>query len=93
MFLPEIKTLFPEGALHDGSIATLAEVIAHYERGGRKLDEGPYAGDGRRNPYKSEFIRGFELTDQERADLLEFLRALTDSNVLENPRWSAPGKE
>ena len=79
--------------MHDGSIATLAEVIAHYERGGRKLDEGPYAGDGRRNPYKSEFIRGFELTDQERADLLEFLRALTDSNVLENPRWSAPGKE
>lgn len=79
--------------MHDGSLATLSDVIAHYERGGRKLDEGPYAGDGRRNPYKSEFIRGFELTDKERADLLDFLHALTDRNALENPRWSAPAME
>ena len=76
--------------MHDGSIATLEEVIAHYERAGREVEEGPFAGDGRLNPYKSEFVRGFELSDEERADLLAFLQALTDENVLGNPRWSDP---
>ena len=76
--------------MHDGSIATLEEVIAHYARAGRAIEEGPNAGDGRLNPYKSEFVRGFELTDEERADLLAFLHSLTDENVLTNPRWSDP---
>jgi cytochrome c peroxidase len=76
--------------MHDGSIATLAEVIAHYERGGRLLEEGPYAGDGRRNPFKSEFIRGFELSDEERSDLIEFLESLTDQTVLTDARFSNP---
>ena len=30
--------------MHDGSIATLDEVIAHYARGGRLIDDGPTAG-------------------------------------------------
>ncbi len=76
--------------MHDGSIATLDEVIAHYARAGRAIDEGPNSGDGRLNPYKSEFVRGFELSDEERADLLAFLHALTDENALSNPRWSDP---
>ena len=76
--------------MHDGSAATLQDVIAHYERGGRLIDAGPYAGDGRRNPYKSEFIRGFELSDTERQDLLAFLESLTDETVLSDLRWSDP---
>ena len=76
--------------MHDGSIATLDDVIDHYARAGRNVTEGPYAGDGRRNPYKSEFIVGFDLSDQERADLLAFLHALTDQSVLENPALSDP---
>ncbi len=76
--------------MHDGSIATLDEVIAHYARAGRAVEEGPNAGDGRLNPYKSEFVRGFELSDEEHADLLAFLNALTDQNALSNPRWSDP---
>jgi cytochrome c peroxidase len=76
--------------MHDGSIATLAEVIAHYERGGRLLEEGPYAGDGRRSPFKSEFVRGFELSDGERGDLIEFLESLTDQSVLTDPRFANP---
>lgn len=76
--------------MHDGSIATLEDVIAHYERGGRLIDDGPYAGDGRRSPYKSEFIKGFDLTDEERSDLLAFLRALTDEKVLGDPTLSDP---
>ena len=76
--------------MHDGSIATLEDVIAHYERGGRLLEEGDNAGDGRRSPYKSEFVRGFVINDDERADLLAFLDALTDAVVLQDPRFSDP---
>jgi len=76
--------------MHDGSVATLADAIAHYARGGRLIDSGPDAGDGRRNPYKSEFIRGFELTDTERADLIAFLESLTDESLLTDPRFADP---
>ncbi|MDH4071510.1 MAG: di-heme enzyme [Gammaproteobacteria bacterium] len=76
--------------MHDGSIASLDEAIAHYARGGRLLEEGANSGDGRLSPYKSEFIRGFELSDDERADLLAFLDALTDEAVLRREDLSDP---
>ena len=76
--------------MHDGSVATLEEALAHYARGGRLIEEGAEAGDGRRSPYKSEFIRGFEMSDAERSDLIAFLESLTDRRVLTDPRWSNP---
>lgn len=76
--------------MHDGSIANLADVIAHYERGGRLIEAGAYAGDGRLSPYKSEFVRSFELSDTERDDLIAFLNALTDNSVLTDARFSNP---
>ena len=85
--------------MHDGSIATLEEVVRHYERGGRLVPEGTVingqdvSGDGRDNPNKSSFLNGFEITDQEREDLLAFLRALTDEDLLTNPAYSDPFAE
>jgi cytochrome c peroxidase len=76
--------------MHDGSIATLDEVIEHYAAGGRTLRAGPNAGIGAKNPYKSEFVKGFEATAEEKADLLAFLRSLTDRNFLSDPRLSDP---
>jgi len=76
--------------MHDGSVLTLDDALSHYARGGRLLEEGANAGDGRRNPFKSEFIRGFELSDDERQALLAFLDALTDKTVLTDPRFSNP---
>lgn len=76
--------------MHDGSIPALSGVLDHYERGGRVIGQGPYAGDGSHNPYRSEFVRGFELTAQERADLIAFLESLTDEWVLTNPALSDP---
>jgi cytochrome c peroxidase len=76
--------------MHDGSIATLLDVLDHYSRGGRLTASGEYAGDGRLSPFKSEFIDGFELNDAERADLIEFLTSLTDESVLIDDRWSNP---
>ncbi|MCP4301674.1 MAG: di-heme enzyme [Gammaproteobacteria bacterium] len=76
--------------MHDGSVATLGDAIEHYRRGGRLIEEGANAGDGRLSPYKSEFVRGFELSDDEQQDLLEFLESLTDPAVLSDERFSNP---
>jgi cytochrome c peroxidase len=76
--------------MHDGSIASLEDVLAHYEAGGRTVTDGPYKGVGRDNPNKSPAIRGFSLTPGERADLLAFLRSLTDESVLRDPRLANP---
>jgi len=76
--------------MHDGSVLTLDDALSHYARGGRLLEEGANPGDGRRNPFKSEFIRGFELSDDERQALLAFLDALTDKTVLTDSRFSNP---
>jgi cytochrome c peroxidase len=79
--------------MHDGSIATLEEVIDHYARGGRLIESGPYAGDGRDNPNKSALLNGFAITEQEKQDLIAFLRALTDEELLTNPAYSDPFEE
>jgi cytochrome c peroxidase len=76
--------------MHDGSAATLDDVIDHYAAGGRRIPAGPFAGDGSRNPNKSEFINGFTLSPEERRDLLAFLHSLTDSTFLTDPRFANP---
>lgn len=76
--------------MHDGSIATLAEVLDHYAAGGRTISDGPYAGDGSENPFKSQFLIGFTLTAQERTDIIAFLESLTDEEFLTNPELSDP---
>ncbi len=79
--------------MHDGSIATLDEVLDHYAAGGRTITEGPYAGVGAENPFKSEFMVGFDLTAEERADVLAFLQSLTDEELVTDPRFSDPWTE
>ena len=76
--------------MHDGSVATLEEAIAHYARGGREITQGPNKGLGWMSPLKSEFVHGFSLTEQEKADLLAFLHSLTDAPFLTDPRLSDP---
>jgi len=78
--------------MHDGSIATLAEVVELYSQGGRVVKGGPNAGDGRRNPYKSSLIVGIGLDAQEKRDMLAFLNTLTDETLLTSPRYGDPWK-
>jgi len=66
--------------MHDGSVATLEDVIDLYAAGGR--------GAGRTNQFKSEALAEFTLTESERADLVAFLRSLTDQRLLEDPAHS-----
>jgi cytochrome c peroxidase len=64
--------------MHDGSLTTLEEVIEQYDRGGRG------------HPNTDPTIRPLGLTAAEKADLLAFLRALTDEGFLTDPRLGPP---
>jgi cytochrome c peroxidase len=55
--------------MHDGTLATLEEVIAFYDRGGVP------------NPLLDPLVRPLNLSEQDKADLVAFLRALTGSNI------------
>jgi cytochrome c peroxidase len=79
--------------MHDGSIETLDGVLDHYAAGGREIIDGPNAGKGSANPLKDVLIRGFELSLDERRDVIEFLNSFTDTEFLTDPRLSDPWVE
>jgi cytochrome c peroxidase len=76
--------------MHDGSIATLSEVLDHYSAGGRTITDSAYAGVGAESPARGQFILQFEITERQREDLIAFLEALTDDEFLTNPRFADP---
>ncbi|MEE9342784.1 MAG: cytochrome c peroxidase [Gammaproteobacteria bacterium] len=57
--------------MHDGSLETLADVVDFYNNGGRVKETDPFSG------FISGGIRKLNLDDQQKADLVEFLKALT----------------
>jgi cytochrome c peroxidase len=59
--------------MHNGRFATLSEVIDFYARGGG-------AAHGFDPALLDDKIRPFEITDQEKSDLIAFLHALTDES-------------
>jgi cytochrome c peroxidase len=64
--------------MHDGSIATLEEVIEHYNSGGKDNDN------------VDNLMRPLGLSAQDKKDLVAFLEALTDESFTKNPSFSAP---
>ena len=86
--LRNVEVTFPY--MHDGTVATLSDVLDHYAAGGRTIASGPNAGTGSANPFKSAMVGGFALSPGEKADVIAFLRSLTDSTFLTNPRLSNP---
>lgn len=61
--------------MHNGSLATLEEVVDHFNSGG--------AG----HPNQSEWVKPLGLSEQDRADLVNFMHALTDESFLMNPAY------
>lgn len=55
--------------MHDGSEATLEDVIAYYDRGGND------------NPYLDGGMRSLGLAEQEKQDLVEFMKTLTSEDL------------
>jgi cytochrome c peroxidase len=66
--------------MHDGSIATLAEVLDHYAVGGRAHVAGRTDG----------LLKPFEVSEAEKADIIAFLESLTDQEFITDPRFSDP---
>ncbi|MDX2168187.1 MAG: cytochrome c peroxidase [Deltaproteobacteria bacterium] len=64
--------------MHDGSLATLAEVIAHYDAGGL------------RNAWLSRELQPLMLSEQERRDLIAFLAALSGPIANASPPSQLP---
>ena len=63
---PTLRNVAQSGPyMHDGSEATLLDVVKFYDRGGNK------------NQWLSKEIKPLNLTDQDRADLVAFLESLT----------------
>lgn len=62
--------------MHDGSISSLEAVIEHYNTGGAAHFN------------KSELIKPLGLSDREQADLVAFLRSLTDEEFTINPNFN-----
>lgn len=65
-------------------------MLEHYRAGGRVIESGDFAGDGRVSPLKSGLVRGFQASEQELDDVVAFLEGLTDSKFIENPEFSDP---
>jgi cytochrome c peroxidase len=61
--------------MFDGSLPTLDAVIDHYQTGGKA------------HPNKSPLLKPFQLTPQERSELLAFLRSLTDEQFVNNSNF------
>ena len=61
--------------MYDGSIETLEEVIDFFAEGGSD------------HPNKSELITGFNLSDQDKTDLIAFLNSLTDQEFISNTEF------
>jgi cytochrome c peroxidase len=90
---PSLRNVARTGPyMHDGSVATLKEVVDNYAAGGRVITEGPYAGDGRKNPHKDPLISGIHLTEADREDLVAFLTALNEPDFSKVPRFANPFK-
>jgi len=77
--IPTLRNVAVSGPyMHDGSLATLDDVIASYVAGGRG------------HPNTDPTIRPLDLDAEDEADLRAFLQALTDDDFLTDPRFAAP---
>lgn len=66
------------GDADPGILMTLEQVVDHYNDGGK-----PFA-------TKDKRVRKLGLSNQEKQDLVEFMKALTDSSVITDPRFADP---
>ena len=68
--------------MHDGRFETLEEVVEHYNSGGKASLTV--------DPLMKHVGTGLNLTTQEKADLVAFLRSMTDSTFINDTRFTKP---
>ena len=89
--VPSLRNLaFTAPYFHDGSAASLTEVVDSYVNGGREIQQGIYKGDGSKNPYKHPLINGFSISETDKINLISFLQSLSDTGFINNPPYQNP---
>lgn len=66
------------GDFEEGPLNTLEQVVDRYNKGGTNFHS------------KDKRVRKLDLQNEEKAALVAFLKALTDSSVITNPRFTKP---
>ena len=84
---PTLRNIAVTGPyMHDGSIATLRDVIVkHYAVQGKAVSDGQTP-----SPLRDPLIDGFKISAAEVDDLLAFLESLTDKEFLSNHQFADP---
>ena len=81
-----LKNVALSGAfMHDGRFTTLEQVVAHYDRG---VQDGPALDDRLRTPQGQP--RRLNLSADDQAALVAFLRTLADPALTTDARFSSP---
>lgn len=77
--VPSLRNIAVTGPyMHDGSLTSLEQVMDHYQAGGKG------------HPNQHPVIAQMQLTNADKADLIAFLRTLTDDEFLNNTNLSNP---
>jgi cytochrome c peroxidase len=92
--VPTLRNLlFTAPYFHDGSAASLSDVIDIYAAGGRIIAHGINNGDGIKNPHKHSTINGFDISAADKINLVNFILSLSDSSFINNPQYQNPFTE
>jgi cytochrome c peroxidase len=75
--LRNVQFTFPY--MHDGRFKTLSEVVKHYNTGIIKSET-----------LSMQLRKPMNLTDNQRTEIIAFLKTLTDNEFLFNPRYGFP---
>jgi cytochrome c peroxidase len=75
--------------MHDGRFETLEEVVEHYNSG----VQASATLDNRLEQRNSNNPRRLNLSDQEKAALVAFMKTLTDQELLNDEKFSSPFEE
>ena len=68
--------------MHDGRFQTLEEVVEHYNSGGKA--------SATVDPLMKHVGTGLNLSNQEKADLVAFLKTMTDTSFINDTRFRSP---
>jgi len=77
--VPSLRNIFISAPyMHNGSLETFEDVLAHYESGGNIADN------------IGAVLRPLEISSEDRAALIAFLRTLDDEDFINNPIYQSP---
>jgi len=83
--VPSLRNIEHGGPfMHDGRFATLEAVVDHYDHGVKNSPNVAFILQYNLQP------GGLQMTDQAKADLVAFMKTLTDQDFLTNPAYAKP---